>query len=73
MASLSPECNELKKNYDNCFNEWYSNKFLRGDTSPGCEKEFKLYKACLKNALTRLDLESKIEEIRRENPSLKFD
>ena len=30
MNSLDPECNELKKKYDSCFNLWFTEKFLKG-------------------------------------------
>lgn len=28
-ASFAPECTDLKTKYDSCFNEWYSEKFLK--------------------------------------------
>ncbi|KAJ3317985.1 TP53-regulated inhibitor of apoptosis 1 [Boothiomyces sp. JEL0866] len=43
----APECNDLKKEYDECFNKWYAEKFLKGDISGGCETLFKKYKACV--------------------------
>ena len=48
MESIGPQCTELKKEYDECFNKWYSEKFLRGDlaTTP-CQELFEDYKACL--------------------------
>lgn len=46
-SSVGPECTELKKQYDNCFNKWYSEKFLKGDTSSECEDLFKDYRACV--------------------------
>jgi len=33
MNSLGRECNELKGKYDDCFNVWFSQKFLKGDTN----------------------------------------
>ena len=48
MASLSPECTALKKEYDDCFNKWYAEKFLRGDVSSAdCQDLFKRYRACV--------------------------
>ncbi len=29
MNSLGPECDELKKTYDSCFNVWFTEKFLK--------------------------------------------
>ncbi|EGD84651.2 uncharacterized protein TERG_00927 [Trichophyton rubrum CBS 118892] len=47
-ASLAPECNEIKERYDSCFLKWYSEKFLRGNTSTNeCEEVFQQYKKCL--------------------------
>lgn len=48
MESIGPECTDLKKTYDDCFNRWYAEKFLRGqlDASP-CQELFDEYKACL--------------------------
>lgn len=46
-SSIGPECTELKQKYDTCFNKWYSEKFLKGDTTPECEDLFKDYKACV--------------------------
>ena len=33
MNSLGRECNELKSKYDEYFNVWFSQKFLKGDTN----------------------------------------
>ncbi|KAI8977145.1 hypothetical protein BDF20DRAFT_873251 [Mycotypha africana] len=46
-SSIGVNCTELKKKYDNCFNKWYSEKFLKGDTTPECEELFKDYRACV--------------------------
>lgn len=46
-SSVGPNCTELKQKYDNCFNKWYSEKFLKGDTTPECEDLFKDYRACV--------------------------
>ena len=49
MQSTAPECGDLKNNYENCFNLWYTSKFLRGETSDGeCKDLFEQYHACLK-------------------------
>ncbi|RAH39654.1 uncharacterized protein BO95DRAFT_46218 [Aspergillus brunneoviolaceus CBS 621.78] len=47
-ASIAPECNEIKEKYDTCFLKWYSEKYLRGNTtSNDCEELFTKYKTCL--------------------------
>ena len=48
MSSLAPECNELKQEYDACFNYWYSEKFLKErDLSNPCQELFNVYKKCV--------------------------
>lgn len=48
MNSVGKECNNLKKEYDACFNSWYTDHFLKGDrqTDP-CKELFQDYKACV--------------------------
>jgi len=49
MNSISPECQELKVQYDVCFNRWFKEKFLKGhidDTS--CADLFASYQSCVK-------------------------
>lgn len=48
MNSISDECNDLKKKYDTCFNSWYTESFLRGDTqSEPCRELFESYRSCV--------------------------
>ena len=54
MDSIDSSCNEVKQNYDNCFNKWYTDKYLAGKFEPGeepCSDLFKKYKLCLDEAL----------------------
>lgn len=58
MNSLGEDCNELKKQYDACFNAWFSGRFLQGDTDDSvCSPIFKVYQECVKKAM----VEHKIE------------
>ncbi|CAO1602700.1 MAG: hypothetical protein LQ349_004673 [Xanthoria aureola] len=67
-ASLAPECNEVKERYDSCFLKWYSEKFLRGDsTTDECQPLFKQYKACLTKALKEKGIDEILEEARESN------
>ncbi|KAI9105269.1 TP53-regulated inhibitor of apoptosis 1-B [Phlyctochytrium arcticum] len=68
MTSLSPECNDLKKEYDDCFNKWYANKFLQGDITQDCEDIFKLYRACIWKAIKEKKLDTLIDDARKEKP-----
>ena len=49
MDSIGEECTELKREYDACFNQWFSEKFLKGDyKSDPCAGIFQKYQACVK-------------------------
>lgn len=49
MNSIGEACNDLKRQYDACFNTWFSEKFLKGDTSDNtCSHLFKMYQQCVK-------------------------
>lgn len=43
MNSIGEDCNDLKTKYDSCFNQWFSEKFLRGDSDDSaCKPLFKV-------------------------------
>lgn len=69
MSSLAPECNELKKDYDDCFTAWYD-KFLKGESNTNeCQGKFDTYRTCVSAALTRRpDLKKNLEEAREDAP-----
>ncbi|CAG5087350.1 Similar to TRIAP1: TP53-regulated inhibitor of apoptosis 1 (Homo sapiens) [Cotesia congregata] len=49
MNSIGESCNELKQQYDVCFQTWFSDKFLKGDMNDSmCAPLFKVYQSCLK-------------------------
>lgn len=49
MNSISPECQELKVQYDVCFNRWFKEKFLKGHTDDtSCADLFASYQSCVK-------------------------
>lgn len=62
MDSIAPECTELKKAYETCFNSWYTNKFLKGDTTDECATLFKAYSQCIHKALKEKKLDVMIQE-----------
>ncbi|KAG5461428.1 MAG: mitochondrial distribution/morphology family 35/apoptosis [Olpidium bornovanus] len=66
MESVGPECTPLKQKYDSCFNGWYSEKFLKGDTTPECEELFKEYRACIFSTLREKGLDKLLEDSRKE-------
>ncbi|KAK9474560.1 MDM35-like protein [Dipodascopsis tothii] len=68
-ASFAPECTDVKKAYDNCFNEWYSEKFLRGKSITNeCEETWAAYESCVKKALVDKGLVKVLDEARAEAP-----
>ncbi|PGH21564.1 hypothetical protein AJ80_03124 [Polytolypa hystricis UAMH7299] len=67
-ASLAPECNEIKEKYDSCFLKWYSEKYLRGNSSSNdCEEIFQQYKKCLSKTLREKGIDKMVEEARSSN------
>ncbi|XP_061989003.1 uncharacterized protein At4g33100-like [Rosa rugosa] len=50
-SSTSP-CANLRAAYHNCFNRWYSEKFVKGNwDKEECVSEWEKYKACLSEHL----------------------
>eukprot|EP01134_Creolimax_fragrantissima_P005750 CFRG5750T1 len=49
MNSIGDECTALKSMYDECFNKWYTTKFLKGEgqSETECDDLFKKYKSCV--------------------------
>ncbi|KAL3858509.1 hypothetical protein ACJMK2_013094 [Sinanodonta woodiana] len=56
MDSVGKECNELKHAYENCFNEWFSEGFLKGKKDDPCSELFKTYQECTKKAIKEKNL-----------------
>uniref|UniRef100_A0A6P7FT05 TP53-regulated inhibitor of apoptosis 1-like n=1 Tax=Diabrotica virgifera virgifera TaxID=50390 RepID=A0A6P7FT05_DIAVI len=60
MNSIGEACNDLKKEYDACFNSWFSDHFLRGKTNDSmCAPLFRVYQQCVKKAMKdqKIDLQ----------------
>ncbi|XP_011141219.1 TP53-regulated inhibitor of apoptosis 1 isoform X2 [Harpegnathos saltator] len=54
------DCSELKQKYDACFNSWFSEKFLKGDTNDSmCASLLKVYKDCVAKAMKEQHIELK--------------
>ncbi|KAI1232955.1 hypothetical protein IHE44_0006142 [Lamprotornis superbus] len=48
MNSVGEACTELKREYDQCFNRWFAEKFLKGDSAGDpCGQLFKRYQLCV--------------------------
>ena len=48
MQSISEACQPLKHDYDACFNDWFREKFLKGEKDNPCVKLFHSYQDCVK-------------------------
>ena len=53
MNSVGAECQEMKHAYDECFNKWFAERFLKGKKDDPCSELFKTYQACVKVNLTK--------------------
>lgn len=64
MNSISPECNELKHKYDDCFNAWFTERFLKGDSDDSvCAGLLKAYQHCVRQALEKQQIDlSEVEK-----------
>lgn len=51
MNSIGKDCNDLKKAYEECFNSWFSDKFLKGDKQDYCDSLFHVYRECVRKAV----------------------
>jgi len=51
MESLGLECTELKVAWENCFQKWYVQKFLKGSVEDDCKVLFDKYQTCLSHSL----------------------
>ena len=67
MASLDKECDELKLKYDQCFNQWYTNNYLKGDTTDMCAPVFKEYKKCVWKHIRLNKVDQLINDVVAEN------
>ncbi|MCL7048632.1 hypothetical protein MKW94_014462 [Papaver nudicaule] len=56
---LTSPCAQLTSAYHQCFNKWYSEKFLKGEwDKEECVTEWEKYRACLSKQLPRFDFGS---------------
>ena len=66
MNSIGEQCQESKREYDDCFNAWFSEKFLKGHTKedPTCLKLFQKYSECAKAAIAEKGID--LNDIRKD-------
>ncbi|KAL8576062.1 TP53-regulated inhibitor of apoptosis 1-A [Nucella lapillus] len=51
MNSVGEDCFKLKRAYDDCFNKWFAEKFLKGGKEDTCAPLFRVYQDCVKKAI----------------------
>jgi TRIAP1/MDM35 family protein len=59
---VSEQCGLQKKVYTDCFNRWYTGKFLKGNFTPECEDEFLAYKDCMVEWLESRGMRKTVDE-----------
>lgn len=68
-ASFAPECNDTKLEYDDCFNKWYTDKFLQGKSMQNeCTSLWENYITCVNAALASHSMKPMLEKAQKENP-----
>ncbi|XP_054568705.1 TP53-regulated inhibitor of apoptosis 1 isoform X2 [Eptesicus fuscus] len=59
MNSVGEGCTDMKREYDQCFNRWFAEKFLKGDSSGDpCTDLFKRYQQCVQLLLSLSQLQT---------------
>ncbi|XP_054995696.1 TP53-regulated inhibitor of apoptosis 1-like [Sorex araneus] len=57
MNSVEEACTDMKHKYDQCFNHWFAEKFLKGDGSGDpCTDLFKRYQQCVQKAIKEKEI-----------------
>ncbi|XP_066154938.1 TP53-regulated inhibitor of apoptosis 1-like [Euwallacea fornicatus] len=58
MNSIGEACTDLKKEYDDCFNSWFADHFLKGRTNDSiCAPLLRVYQNCVKKAMKEQNLD----------------
>lgn len=68
-VSFAPECTDLKTKYDDCFNEWYTEKFLKGKSLQNeCTELWDTYITCVNTALAQKNIKPMLDKAREDQP-----
>lgn len=68
-VSFAPECTDAKLEYDECFNKWYTEKFLQGKSNQNeCSELWDNYLTCVNAALTNHKIKPMLEKAQKKNP-----
>ncbi|KAF0852661.1 mitochondrial distribution and morphology protein 35 (Mdm35) [Andalucia godoyi] len=60
--SISAPCAREKKDYTECFQSWYSTKFLKGQFTPECESEFQAFRDCMVTSMEKKGIRKMVDE-----------
>lgn len=67
--SFAPECTDAKLEYDDCFNKWYTEKFLQGKSIQNeCTELWENYITCVNTALASHKIKPMLDKAQKENP-----
>lgn len=68
-VSFAPECTDAKLEYDDCFNKWYTEKFLQGKSIQNeCTGLWDNYITCVNTALASHKIKPMLDKAQKENP-----
>ncbi|CAK7902168.1 mitochondrial distribution and morphology protein 35 [[Candida] anglica] len=68
-VSFAPECTPAKNKYDECFNNWYSEKFLKGKSLENeCTELWDEYTTCINVALANKSIKPMLDKSREDQP-----
>ncbi|CUM50779.1 unnamed protein product [Debaryomyces tyrocola] len=68
-VSFAPECTEAKNQYDDCFNKWYTEKFLQGKSLENeCTELWDSYITCVNTALAKQKIKPMLDKAREDQP-----
>lgn len=57
LNSVGEGSTDMKREYDQCFNRWFAEKFLKGDSSGDpCTDLFKRYQQCVQKAIKEKEI-----------------
>lgn len=68
-VSFAPECTPAKTKYDECFNTWYTEKFLKGKSLQNeCTELWDDYITCVNVALAKQKIKPMLDKAREDQP-----
>ena len=68
-VSFAPECTPAKNAYDDCFNKWYTEKFLKGKSMENeCTEFWDTYITCINANLAKQGIKPMLDKAREDQP-----